>query len=152
MQRLNLPYFDLIMENRGDTTMVFDEIRKKWLVCTPEEWVRQNLMKYLIREKKVPPGLIALEKEINVHGLQRRYDAMVHNKFGKPLMLVECKAPSVKIIQAAFQQIAVYNTAFKVPYLFVSNGLKHYMCYVDHEKGELRFMEDLPAFAEWDVS
>ncbi len=150
MERLNLPYFDFRLENRGDKTMIFDPIRRKWLVCTPEEWVRQNLMQYLVVHKNVPPGLIALEKEIRVNDLQRRYDAMVHDKNGNPVMLLECKAPSVKISQQVFQQIAGYNVAFKVPYLFVSNGLKHYACHVDYKAGEMSFINELPGFGEWD--
>lgn len=149
MKALNLPYFEFKLEKRGDKTMIFDAVRRKWLVCTPEEWVRQNLMQYFIHHKQVPPGLIAMEKEIRVHGLKRRYDALVYDKTGNPVMLVECKSPSVKVSQAVFQQIAGYNIAFKVPYLFVSNGLKHYVCYVDHEAGKLSFMEDLPDYSAW---
>ncbi|MGM0650358.1 MAG: type I restriction enzyme HsdR N-terminal domain-containing protein [Bacteroidota bacterium] len=149
MQTLNLPYFDFRIEKRGDKTIIFDELRKKWLVCTPEEWVRQNLIKFFIHYKKVPAGFIALEKEIKVHGLQKRYDAMIHDKNGYPIMLVECKAPEIKISQAAFEQIAGYNIKFKVPYLFVSNGLTHYVCHLDTNKDELLFLDDLPQYSKW---
>src|SRR6056297_2274258 len=140
MQRLNLPYYAFRMENREGKPMIFDEIRKKFLLCTPEEWVRQNLVRFLVEEKQIPAGMIALEKQIRVHGLQRRYDAMVHDRNGKPLMLVECKAPEVKITQNVFQQIAEYNISFGVPYLFVSNGLKHYVCHVDTNLRKIQFL------------
>ncbi|MFP4664167.1 MAG: type I restriction enzyme HsdR N-terminal domain-containing protein [Bacteroidales bacterium] len=146
MQALNLPYYEFRMENRDGKTMIFDEIRRKFLVCTPEEWVRQNLIKYFIQEKKIPAGMIALEKEIRVHGIQRRYDAMVHTKNGLPLMLVECKAPGITIKQEVFQQIAEYNIAFAVPYLFVSNGLRHYVCHINPENREINFLKELPAY------
>jgi type I site-specific restriction endonuclease len=84
-----------------------------------------------------------------MEALNLPYDAMVYDKTGNPVMLVECKAPSVKVNQAVFQQIAGYNIAFKVPYLFVTNGLKHYVCYVDHKAGKLSFMEDLPEYSAW---
>jgi type I site-specific restriction endonuclease len=136
------------MENREGKPVIFDDIRKKFLLCTPEEWVRQNLMRYFIREKYIPAGMIALEKQIRVHGLQRRYDAMVHDRSGQPLMLVECKAPEVKITQDVFQQIAEYNISFGVPYLFVSNGLKHYVCHVDSTLRKIKFLKELPVYSE----
>ncbi|MFO7790851.1 MAG: type I restriction enzyme HsdR N-terminal domain-containing protein [Bacteroidales bacterium] len=149
MQTLNLPYFDFRIEKRGDKIIIFDEIRRKWLVCTPEEWVRQNLIKFFIHTKKVPAGFIALEKEIKVYGLQKRYDALIYDKTGTPLMLIECKAPGVKISQDTFEQIAGYNIRFKVPYLFVSNGLNHYVCHIDTMAEKLKFLGDLPEYDKW---
>lgn len=146
MQTLNLPKYEFRLKKRDTNICIFDEIRKKYLVCTPEEWVRQNLIKYFINEKSVPVGLISLEKEIVILGFQRRYDALVSDRSGNALMLVECKAPEVKITQKVFQQIAEYNIYFKVPYLFVSNGLSHYICKVKDD-GKIEFLTEMPDYS-----
>lgn len=147
MQELNLPKYKFRIEKRENQTFIFDTIRKKLILCTPEEWVRQNLIQFFIQEKTVPAGLISIEKEVHINGLSKRYDALIANKFGKPIVLIECKAPSVKISQAVFQQIAEYNLHFHVPYLFVSNGLSHYICKIEENKS-MKFLKEMPNYAD----
>src|SRR5690554_7513928 len=107
--------------------MIFDEIRKKFLVLTPEEWVRLHVVQFLIREHKYAKGLINVEKQLKVNNLSKRYDVVVFNKNGSVFMIVECKAPSVPIDQVTFDQVARYNLALKAQYLMVTNGLQHYI-------------------------
>lgn len=127
--------------------MIFDAIRRKYYVNTPEEWVRQHLIRYMIEEKEVPMGRIAIEKGISVHGTKRRYDVMIAGDDGHPVMLIECKAPEIKLSQDTFEQVAYYNTVFKVPYLLISNGLKHYLARIDHSTKRVQFLPDIPAYS-----
>jgi type I site-specific restriction endonuclease len=108
--------------------------------------VRQNIIQFLIREKNVPETLIAVEKSLTLNQLTKRTDAVVYASSGKPLMIVECKAPGVKINQKVFEQIARYNLSLKVNYLMVSNGLEHYCAHIDFAKGEFTFLEDIPEY------
>lgn len=147
MQELNLPKYEFRFELRNHQNYIFDSVRRKFILCTPEEWVRQNLIRYFIAEKKIPSGLISIEKEIKINQLSRRYDLMIANQLGKPAVLVECKAPKIKITQDVFQQIASYNLHFKVPYLFVSNGIQHYICQIDKNQNIL-FLKDMPDFSK----
>ncbi len=146
MEKLNLPEYDFRFQRKNDKTEIFDEIRKKFLVLTPEEWVRQNLIKYLINDRGIPGGLISIEKGLEVNKLKKRTDAVVHNKAGKPIMIVECKAPSVKIKQEVFEQIARYNMSLKVPFLLVSNGHEHYCCKINFETNSFKFLKDIPLY------
>jgi hypothetical protein len=150
MQKLNLPEYQFNIKKEGNRLLIFDELRKRFIVLTPEEWVRQNLIKYLIQEKDFPPGLISLEAEINVNNLRRRYDGLVlSKKDNSPLVLIECKAPSVTINQKVFDQIFAYNTEIIAPYLFISNGLKHF--FLATKKGEKpEFISSLPVYAKID--
>ena len=110
---------------------IFDEIRRKYLVLTPEEWVRQHVVQYIIKEKGYPKALIKLEGGLKLNSLQKRTDIVVFNTQGEKILLVECKAPTVRITQNTFDQIARYNIIHKVPLLFVSNGLQHYACKIN---------------------
>ncbi len=145
MEALNLPKYQFHLKKRENQIFIFDKIRKKFVVCTPEEWVRQNLIEYFIQEKKVPQGLISVEKEISINTQSRRYDIMIASKSGKAMVLVECKAPNIKINQNVFMQIAEYNLHFKVPYLFVSNGLTHYFCKIN-ENNSINFLKEMPNY------
>ncbi len=147
MQELNLPKYKFRFEKRDNHIFIFDTIRKKFILCTPEEWVRQHLIQYFIKEKSVPAGLISVEKAIHINGLSRRYDALIADKQGNPIVLIECKAPEVKISQEVFQQIAEYNLHFHVPYLFVSNGLSHYICRIG-EENKISFLKVMPNYSE----
>lgn len=146
MQKLNLPEYDFKMRQIKGKTEIFDEVRKKYLKLSPEEWVRQNLIKYLINDKGIPPGLISIEKGLKVNTMNKRTDIVVYNKKAKPGMIVECKAAGVKIDQKAFEQIARYNMSLKVPLLLVSNGLLHYCCKIDFEKKSFSFLESIPDY------
>jgi len=145
---LNLPAYSLKLRRDQQRLFIYDELRKKYLVLTPEEWVRQHWIQHLILAKGYPKALIQAEGGLKLNALQKRTDLVVFSKTGKRLLIAELKAPSVKITQAAFEQIARYNIVHKVPYLIVSNGLQHYYCFIDHEKESYTFLEDLPLFEE----
>ncbi|MEN8224874.1 MAG: type I restriction enzyme HsdR N-terminal domain-containing protein [Bacteroidota bacterium] len=148
MQELNLPSYEFRLKKTEGQLRIFDEIRKKFVVLTPEEWVRQNFISYLRDQKSVPAGLIILEKKLVMNTMTRRPDIVIHNRQGKPVMIVECKAPEVKISQDAFDQIARYNSVLRVPFLVVTNGMQHYCCRMDYKANSYRFLEDIPGYEE----
>lgn len=145
---LNLPAYPFRLKQESNATYIFDEIRKKFLLLTPEEWVRQHLVQFLIRDKNYPRSLIKLEGGLKLNSLQKRSDILLFNRSGKKIMLVECKAPSVKISQNTFDQVARYNFIHRVQWLVVSNGLQHFCCEIDFEKGSYHFVEELPVYAD----
>lgn len=147
MFQLNLPFYNLTLKEENGNHFIFDDIRKKYLRLTPEEWVRQNFVKYLIDQKKYPASLIVIEKGLKLNELTKRADVLIY-KDSSPILLVECKAPTVKISQDTFDQISRYNLTFKVPYLMVTNGMSHYCCQIDFEKNSYHFLEDIPEFVE----
>ena len=144
--QLNLPNTVLKTKLVEGTTQVFDAVRKKYFKLTPEEWVRQNFIHYLNIEKNYPMGLMGVEKMIKYNNLQTRADIILYNKEGNPTMIVECKAPNVKITQDSFNQIARYNFKLKVQYLVVTNGMKNYCCKMDYENNNIKFVKELPIF------
>jgi hypothetical protein len=148
MEQLNLPTYSIKLKEEGGGQLIFDSIRRKYLVLTPEEWVRQNFIQYLIQEKDYPQSLIVIEKGLKLNELQKRADVLIYDKFGNPLLLIECKAAKVKINQETFEQIARYNQVFKVPYLIVTNGLNHYCCKVDFDKNNFEFLKEIPSYQE----
>ena len=129
-----------------EKTHIFDVVRKKYLLLTPEEWVRQNFIHYLNKEKKYPLGLMGVEQMVKYNSLKTRADIVIYNLEGKPNVIVECKAPEVKITQDTFNQIAKYNSQLKVKYLIVTNGMKHFCCQMDYENNKITFLEDVPAY------
>lgn len=143
---LNLPAYAAKIQQDGTKSYIFDELRKKQLVLTPEEWVRQHWVQHLIRTKRYPKSLIKLEGGLKLNDMPRRSDLVVFDTNGNKILLAEFKAPSVKITQAAFEQIARYNTVHRIPFLLVSNGLQHYYCHIDFERGSFEFLTDLPTF------
>ncbi len=148
MQRLNFPIYSFRFKNSENKVSIFDEIRKKFIILTPEEWVRQHVVHYLINEKKYPKSLINVEKVLTVNGLRKRYDVVVFNSDGSIHILVECKAPEVRISQATFDQIARYNMTMKARFLKVTNGLSHYYCQMDFENEKYEFLTGLPDYKE----
>ena len=148
MYSLNLPDYPHKIKQENNKAYIFDFIRKKYLVLTPEEWVRQHFVHYLITLKKFPSSLIVIEKGLKLNEMQKRADVLVYNKNGNPLVLVECKAATVKITQETFNQIARYNMVFHVPYLIVTNGLQHYCCKIDFSNQSFAFLDDIPMFDE----
>ena len=146
MQQLNFPSYTFRFKNSENKVSIFDEIRKKFIILTPEEWVRQHVVQFLIMEKKYPKSLINVEKVLKVNGLRKRYDIVVYNPDGTIYILVECKAPEVKISQATFDQIARYNMTMKAQYLTVTNGLSHYFCQMDFENEKYEFLRELPNY------
>lgn len=148
MQKLNLPEYTFTIRNENSKPQIFDSIRKKYVRLTPEEWVRQNFIQFLILEKKYSPALFAVEAGVNVNSNPQRADLVVFDRQGSPAMVVEFKAPEVKITQQTFDQIARYNMPLKVNFLIVSNGLQHYCCRLDFENGTYSFLQDIPEFNE----
>ena len=146
MQQLNLPQHPLKIKEENGTRYIFDAIRKKYLVLLPEEWVRQNFIQFLVHNKKYAASLIAIEKGLKINELQKRADIVVYDKHAKPIVLIECKAPKVKINQAVFEQVARYNAAFGVPYLMVTNGLEHYCAKVNFETKNCEFLTEIPDY------
>ena len=146
MEKLNFPTFNLPVKSKENKTFIFDSLRKKWLILSPEEWVRQHCIHYLIDYKRYPLGLIQVEKKLKVNNLERRYDIIVFNSDGTINLLVECKRPNVSITQKTFDQIARYNLSLNSDYLMITNGLYHYYYQMDFEQKKYIFLKDLPPF------
>lgn len=146
MHQLNLPEYDYKVKREHNKEYIFDVIRKKYLVLTPEEWVRQHVVSFLINHKHFPKSFIVIEKGLVFNEMQKRADVLIYNQQLQPLFLVECKAPHVKISETTFEQIARYNMVFKVPYLLVTNGMNHYCCKIDFENESYTFLEDIPDY------
>lgn len=146
MQKLNFPQFEYRLKSKENKVSIFDVIRKKFIVLQPEEWVRQHCIHYLLNVKKIPISLINVEKELYINKLQKRYDIVVFNSNGEIHLIVECKAPSKRIDQSTFDQIARYNLALDATYLMVTNGLNHYYCQMDLEQKRYTFLEDIPSY------
>ena len=146
MPQLNLPKVALKTKSVEGTIQVFDVIRKKYFVLTPEEWVRQHFIHYLNTEKNYPMGLMGVEKMVKYNALKTRADIMLYTTEGKAKMIVECKAPNVKITQDTFNQIAKYNSQLKVKYLVVTNGMEHYCCKMEYNTNEIKFLEEIPTY------
>jgi len=143
--KLNLPKFNFKNRLVDNTIQIFDEVRKGYFKLTPEEWVRQHVINYLAYHKNYSIGLMQVEKLIKYNNLNTRADLIVNDRDFNPIVLVECKAPNVKIGKDAFDQIAKYNFSLKAKYLFVTNGLKHYCCSINYENGKTEFLKDIPA-------
>ncbi len=146
MQKLNFPEYSFRTKNSENKHYVFDEIRKKFIVLTPEEWVRIHVVRFLLEVKKYPKSWINVEKKIEINGLTKRYDVVVFQPDGSIFILVECKQPKVEISQATFDQIARYNMTLKANYLMVTNGLNHYFCKMDFDKEQYVFLNELPIY------
>lgn len=146
MEKLNLPSYSFRLKEENGKPYIFDKFRKKFLVLTPEEWVRQHFAVYLVEELNYPQNLISIEYSMKVNTLSKRGDIVAFNRKGQAVLLVECKAPSVKIDQKVFDQIATYNMQLNVPLLAVTNGLNHYCCQVDFSKKSYLFLENIPDF------
>lgn len=127
---------------------VFDPVRRKWVALTPEEWVRQHFLNHLVHDLGCPLSLIGVEQGLHLNGLAKRADIVVHDRQARPVALVECKAPNVKLDQRTFDQAARYNKVFQVPFLLITNGMTHYACSLDMDKGTVRFLPRLPDHAE----
>lgn len=146
MQNLNFPSYTFRFKNSENKMAIFDEIRKKFVVLTPEEWVRQHVVQYLLVGKKYPKSLINVEKLVKVNGLNKRYDIVVFQPNGEIFLLIECKAPEVSISQQTFDQIARYNLKLNAQFLMVTNGLNHYFCQMDFENEKYVFLKEAPDF------
>jgi type I site-specific restriction endonuclease len=144
--QLNFPSYDFKIERQGESLKIFDAFRKKWVVLTPEEWVRQHVLSYLVQTKKYAAGLLAVERSLTYNTRKKRFDILVFDKQAKPFMLVECKAPEVKLSEETLIQICTYNTVFKVPFLFISNGFLH-LLYALNDEANYVVVQDFPELA-----
>lgn len=144
---LGFKTYEFKIKTENEKKLIFDEFRKKWIVCTPEEWVRQNLIKLLIIEYNFPINLVSVERSLAVAGRQYRFDALIYNREFKPLMIVECKAPSVILKQEVFDQIWNYNYKIEAPYFFITNGITIVMGKCDKAEG-VKFFDKIKSFDE----
>jgi len=148
MQLLNLPPFKPKLTNKNGKDYIFDSLRCKDVVLTPEEWVRQHFVNFLITERAYPPERIANEVCINMNSTSKRCDTVVYDNFLNPLAIIEYKAPEIKVTEEVFEQISRYNSILRVPYLIVSNGLTHYCCNLDYRKMKCGFIDNIPLYAD----
>lgn len=148
MEALNLPQHDISIRNDGTRTYIFDIIRKKYLVLTPEEWVRQNFVHYLTEDLHYPASLMMTENGLKLFNTQKRSDIVIYDRNGNPLVVVECKATDVKITQETFNQVARYNIKFRAPLIIVTNGLSHYCARYDAKSSKYTFLKDIPQYGD----
>ncbi len=147
MVRLNLPEYPVKTKYQEGQQLIYDQIRKKYVLLTPEEWVRQHFINYLIDNLGYPRSLIKVESGISVNKLSKRTDIVVYDKEIKPHLLVECKAANVDLNEKAFNQLSIYNRTLKANYLIITNGLKHYCCSMNYVANSYQFQESMPTYA-----
>ncbi len=152
MLSLNLPTFEVKVISKEGKPVIFDAVRRKYVALTPEEWVRQHFVNYLINHKGYPSALVGNEIALRLHNTSKRCDTVVYDRFLTPLMIVEYKAPTVEISRAVFDQIARYNQALRVEYLAVSNGLRHFCCKIDYQTMGYTFLQAFPDYGELGLS
>ncbi|MCU0472657.1 MAG: type I restriction enzyme HsdR N-terminal domain-containing protein [Bacteroidales bacterium] len=148
MKQLNLPEYSFRIAGKEGNQLILDTIRKKYVKLTPEEWVRQNFLQYLIQEGKYPPGLIGVEVMSPYNKLKKRVDILIYDRLGKPVMIVECKKPEEKIDEIVFDQLICYNMGFRVRYLIVTNGMIHYACKVDPDQHTFEYLLVIPLYED----
>ncbi len=146
--KLNLPEFEFTFKDEGGRRFIFDKIRHKYLLLSPEEWVRQNFVRYLIENKKYPSSLIALEMPFTINEANLRSDIVVYNRQGKIIVMVECKSPQVSLSQKVFDQAAGYNLKLNSEILIITNGISHYCCRLDYPQHKWIFLSDIPNYTE----
>ena len=146
MLQLNLPQYSFRIKKQNEKLVIFDSQRKRYVALTPEEWVRQNFIRFLIEEKGYPAAYLAIEKQLNMNGMKKRCDAILYNEHARPFLIIELKAPNVAISQATFDQVAVYNAKLKVDFFIISNGIEHFCCKVNLETARYEFFPEIPDF------
>ncbi len=146
MQQLNFPACEVQLKNRENKPYIFDQIRKKWVLCTPEEWVRIHCLNYLTQTLDYPASWIKVENEIKLYNTRKRFDIMVMDPTEGNFILVECKAPNIPLDQHVFDQIARYNLQVKSRFMMLTNGLNHYFCAMDYENQHYQFIKELPKY------
>ena len=146
MYPLNLPSFDVKIRKRENGVEIFDPLRRKYVSMTPEEWVRQHFVHYLISEKGYPASLMANETTIKLNTLTKRCDTVVYNNQLEPLVICEFKKPDVEITQQVFDQVVRYNIVLKVKYLVVSNGMSHYCCKMNYDDMSFDYLQEIPDY------
>ena len=143
---LSFPNYEFRIKNKHNKKYIFDQIRKKFVLLTSEEWVRQNCIMFLINDQKIPKGFINVEKKIKVNSLTKRYDIIVYKSNGSVFLLVECKSPDIIINQKTFNQIAIYNYEVVSDFLMVTNGIQNYYCSIDYSNQCYKFVKDFPKY------
>jgi len=143
---LNLPSFEFTIKTENGKKYILDLIRKMYLALTPEEWVRQNFIAYLVQVKNFPKGLISIEKKVDVNSMNQRTDIVVYDRSANPLIIIECKSTDVKLTDKVFEQIARYNKTIKAKYLIVTNGLTHYCCKMNYKTQSWEFTTEIPDY------
>jgi hypothetical protein len=146
MQKLNLPAYQFNIKTLNSKRYIFDIVRRRFVLLTSEEWVRQNFVMYLTDAKKYPLSLMAVERQIKVNGKIYRFDLLVYNKKGDPLLIAEFKAPGITVNQETFDQVVRYNMAFSVKLVIVSNGMQHFVCQVDYSTNSYKFLREVPQY------
>jgi len=146
MLQLNLPQYSFRIKKLNEKLVIFDSQRKRYVALTPEEWVRQNFIRFLIEAKGYPAAYLAIEKQLNINGMKKRCDAILYNEHAQPFLIIELKAPNVAISQTTFDQVAVYNAKLKVDFFIISNGIEHYCCKVNPETARYEFFDEIPDF------
>ena len=146
MLKLSFPNYEFRLKKIDEKRFIFDEIRKKYIELTAEEWVRQNCVRFLINEKKYKSQLIAVEKKIILNNLTKRFDIIAYDNNGDPNLLVECKAPNIAIRQETFDQILSYNRVINSKYLMITNGIINYYCKIDNIDNKINFLKDIPNY------
>lgn len=148
MNRLNLPQYKINVSNRNGRTVIFDDLRRKFVSLTPEEWVRQHFIHFLIEHKGYPKELLANEVEIMCGQKRLRCDSVLYDKSMQPQMIIEYKAPEIALTQKTLNQISAYNMLMKVDYLIISNGMQHFCCKTDYENRKFVLLKDIPSYDE----
>ncbi len=152
MKQLNLPEYSFRISGKQGSEMIFDQLRKKWVRLTPEEWVRQNFVQYLISEGRYPSGLIGIEIFFRLNNLKKRVDILVHNRKGEPVMIVECKSPDIRISDfyedKVYDQLGEYNFGYKVPYVIVTNGIANYAFRFNSVTGKYEHLMEIPLYED----
>ncbi len=143
-----MPNYPVQSKTEGDQDWIFDRFRRKYVALTPEEWVRQHFLNYLVNELGYPKSLVKVERGLTVNKMDKRTDIIVYDREARPFLLVECKSAQVHLTDKAFNQLSVYNKVIKARYLVITNGLKHYCCCMDYSSNSYRFQSQLPVFGE----
>ena len=146
MLSLNLPTFEAKIKAKGEKKVIFDVIRRRYVSLTPEEWVRQHFVHFLLSHKGFPPALLANEVAIELNGTKKRCDTVLYSRELKARLIVEYKAPHIEITQEVFDQITRYNMVLRVDYLIVTNGLNHYCCKIDYDQQKYYFLQEVPHY------
>jgi type I site-specific restriction endonuclease len=146
VQNLKLPSYSFRITERKGRQLIFDENRRRWVALTPEEWVRQNFIRFLKEEKKFPRSLMAVEKKVMINGLSQRFDLLVYDRKGYPLLIAEFKSPDVQINQMTFNQASRYNSVLGAPFFLISNGMVHFMCKLDFVSRITQYLAEIPRY------
>ncbi|MFZ7115643.1 MAG: type I restriction enzyme HsdR N-terminal domain-containing protein [Bacteroidota bacterium] len=151
LPRLNFPEYNFKLQRSSDerqSLKIFDIIRKKYVSLTPEEWVRQHLLHFLVNERKFPQSLVSVEKKLLINSLEKRTDVVIYSSSLKPILLAECKAPKITLNQTVFDQAARYNMTLNVAYFLITNGLESFICKIDHANQSYSFLKDIPSYTD----